>query len=763
MITTKILYLTPGCFDKGGISRYSRYQIQALREIYGETSVRVLSLLGETKDSLEEPIAITWSANGNSFPKKVLFALASFFHALTWKPSVIHIAHVNFSGLAILLSRIVRASTVLNVYGREIWSGLSVDALYGLRNSGFVISDCYFTKDYLEANKLREKNTVEVIWDCVDLNRFKPGRPTPEILQKYNIPDPQKFQIVLTLGRLSTEAHHKGYNRLIKVFSKIVKKNPHARLIIAGDGNLRDELNKHLTELCLEDKAIFIGSVHEDDLVDVYRAAHVFSLVSNRGEGIPLTPLEAMACGTPILVGNQDGSREAIKNNKNGFSIDPNDSENHVRKIVLLLDNQDLRSSLSKGSIKVAQNFFSYESFRRKHHDFYKSVLSNEPIPSNKSNRFYPVAEPDLSRSEEECLLDAYRSGWISSIGDYIKKFEDNFAAFCNVSHAVAVSNGTTALHLALVASGIGPEHEVIVPSLTFVATAAAVRYSGAYPVFVDSEPEIGTLNPVAVRKAITRRTKAIIAVHLYGHPADMDPILEVAAEHGITVIEDAAEAHGALYKGRKVGGLGQIGTFSFYGNKIITTGEGGMVTTNDPNLDERLRFFRDHAMDPNKRYWHPEIGYNYRLTNLQAAIGFAQLSRIEEILNKKSNILAAYRKAGAEKQLRLKFNPQKNWANSVLWLVCAVLSDSVRDGHRDALCSELRKKGIDTRPYFIPLHLMPPYSMYRTVSENGGDHLLVAESLSKKGFNLPSSCNLNCGDIHYIVSTINELMEKAS
>ena len=377
MITTKILYLTPGCFDKGGISRYSRYQIQALREIYGETSVRVLSLLGRTKDSLEETIEITWSANGNSLFRKFLFVLASFFQVIRWKPNVIHTAHVNFSGLAILLSKIVGASTVLNVYGREIWGDLSLDASWGLKNSDLIVSDCHFTKGYLQSNKIREKNTIEVIWDCVDLSRFTPGKPRREILHKYNIPDPQKFQIVLTLGRLSTEARHKGYDRLVKVFSKIVKQNPRARLIIAGDGNLRDELNKLATELSVEGKAIFIGSVREDDLVDMYRSARVFSLVSNRGEGIPLTPLEAMACGVPILVGNQDGSREAIENEKNGFSIDPFDLDNHARKIILLLDNENLRLSLSRGSIEVAQKSFSYESFRQKHHNFYNLILNS--------------------------------------------------------------------------------------------------------------------------------------------------------------------------------------------------------------------------------------------------------------------------------------------------------------------------------------------------------------------------------------------------
>ena len=249
------------------------------------------------------------------------------------------------------------------------------------------------------------------------------------------------------------------------------------------------------------------------------------------------------------------------------------------------------------------------------------------------TNKFLPVAEPDLGPLEERYLLDAFQSGWISSIGEYIQRFEEGFAKFCGAGHGIAVSSGTVAIHLALLAAGVGPGDEVIVPTLTFVGTVSPVKYVGATPVFVDSEPEIGTLDPQAVEKAITSRTKAIIVVHLYGHPADMDPILDIARKYELIVIEDAAEAHGAKYKGRPVGSFGNCATFSFYGNKILTTGEGGMIVTNDKDLADRIRFLKDHAMDPNRRYWHPEVGYNYRITNLQAAIGCAQLERFNELL----------------------------------------------------------------------------------------------------------------------------------
>jgi hypothetical protein len=235
--------------------------------------------------------------------------------------------------------------------------------------------------------------------------------------------------------------------------------------------------------------------------------------------------------------------------------------------------------------------------------------------------KFLPVAEPDLGQLEEHYLLAAFRSGWISSLGEYLGRFEREFSAFCGVEHGVAVSNGTTGLHVALLAAGVGPGDEVILPALTFVATAAVVRHTGAEPVFVDSIPEIGTLDPAAVSRALSARTRAIIPVHLYGHPADMDPILEMARARKVLVIEDAAEAHGARYRGKPVGSLADAAVFSFYGNKILSTGEGGMVVTNLAELSQKVRLLKDHAMDPARRYWHPEVGYNYRMTKPPSAV----------------------------------------------------------------------------------------------------------------------------------------------
>jgi len=338
-------------------------------------------------------------------------------------------------------------------------------------------------------------------------------------------------------------------------------------------------------------------------------------------------------------------------------------------------------------------------------------------------------------------------------MGAYVDRFEKSFAVFCETGHAVAVSNGTAALHLALLAADVGPGDEVIVPALTFVATAAAVRHAGAEPVFVDSEPEIGTMDPAAVERAVGPRTRAIILVHLYGHPADVDPIAAVARRADLRIIEDAAEAHGALYKGRRVGSLGDLATFSFYGNKILTTGEGGMVVTDDRRLADRVRFLKDHAMDPQRRYWHPEVGYNYRLTNLQAALGLAQLERFDELCARRQGLLDRYRDVFRERA-DIRFNPARDWATPVPWLACALLPAGTTEASRDAVMARLKGEGIDSRPYFHSLAAMPPYRHCRQVSAER-EGLPIAEELAARGMNLPSLTRLTLGDVERIRETL--------
>lgn len=366
----------------------------------------------------------------------------------------------------------------------------------------------------------------------------------------------------------------------------------------------------------------------------------------------------------------------------------------------------------------------------------------------SKTSKFFPVSSPDIGELENQYVTRAVSSGWVSSIGEYVDQFEARFAEYCGLSHAVSMANGTDALFIALKALGIEPGDEVIVPSLTFVAVSAVVVHHGATPVIVDVDPDYWCIDPVAIDRAITSKTKAIIAVHSYGHPADMDPILEVARKYSIKVIEDCAEAHGATYKGKIVGSIGDVGCFSFYGNKIITTGEGGIAVTNDPQLASRMRFYKDHAMDPERRYFHPEVGYNCRITNLQAALGCAQLDRIKELDGKRSQILTWYKNL-LQHVPEIKLNPVMSWAKPVNWMVCLVLSEGTKIT-RDALMMRLRESGIDSRPFFLPTQTMPPYSACRTIGRYD-ESTPIADRLSKLGLNLPSSSLLDEESVRFI------------
>lgn len=366
--------------------------------------------------------------------------------------------------------------------------------------------------------------------------------------------------------------------------------------------------------------------------------------------------------------------------------------------------------------------------------------------------KFIPISEPSITQKEIDYVTDAVKSGWVSSLGHYINKFEKKFAEYIGVKYALTTSNGTTALHLVLVCLNIKEGDEVIVPDLTFIATANAVAYTGAKPIFVDVDTETWCISPLSIKKAITSKTRAIIPVHLYGHPADMDEINEIAKQHNLYVVEDAAEAHGAEYKGKKVGSLGACGVFSFYGNKIITTGEGGMITTNDEKLYKRAKFLKDHAMSSEKRYWHPEIGYNYRMTNIQAALGMAQLERIDELIAKKRKIFKWY-KGALEGLDGVRLNPEKEWAKNVFWMICIILERDYKIS-RDELMIRLKEKGIDTRPFFYPMSEMP---MYR---DRGNYSNPIAKNLSKKGMNLPSGVTLEINDVKRICTTIKTILK---
>jgi perosamine synthetase len=362
-----------------------------------------------------------------------------------------------------------------------------------------------------------------------------------------------------------------------------------------------------------------------------------------------------------------------------------------------------------------------------------------------------PVSIPDLSGNEEKYVSAAIRSSWISSIGPFVVRFEQEFAQLCGAKAAIGVCNGTVALHLAMLGLDVRPGDEVLVPSLTYVATANAVRYVGAEPVFVDIDPYTWCIDPKLLEASITPRTKGIIAVHLYGHPADMDAINHIAAVHGLWVVEDAAEAHLARYKGRTVGNLAKIATFSFYGNKIITCGEGGAVTLDDPQLTIRLKALRGQGMDPERRYYFPITGYNFRLNNMACAMLCAQLERCDQILGRRRQIFAAYREHLANIP-GIGFQPVAAWAEPAPWLFCITVDEKEYGCSRDELAFLLAKEGIETRPFFIALHQLPPF---REKSRHRNESLPITESLSMKGMNLPVYSHLTDADLNKIAEII--------
>lgn len=366
------------------------------------------------------------------------------------------------------------------------------------------------------------------------------------------------------------------------------------------------------------------------------------------------------------------------------------------------------------------------------------------------SKRFIPVAAPVLQGNEKAYVLDCLESTWISSTGKYIEQFEAAFAEFCGVQQALSCSNGTTALHLALMALGIGPGDEVLVPTLTFVATANAVTYCGARPVFVDAEPNTWNINPALIEAQITPRTRGIIVVHLFGHPVDMDPVLSLASRHGLFVLEDAAQAHGAEYKGRRVGSLGDVATFSFFGNKIVSTGEGGMVVTNDHGMTSQMQLLKNHGMDPQQRYWHPIIGYNYRMTNIAAAIGLAQLEQVEWQLQRRREVTSWYREY-LQDAPGIRWQCEQAWARHVWWMFTVVLDDDCPID-RQEIMDRLKERGIETRPVVHPLHTLPPY---RDASR--GERFPVADQVSRCGINLPTWAGLTREDVRYVCDNLLE------
>jgi len=362
-----------------------------------------------------------------------------------------------------------------------------------------------------------------------------------------------------------------------------------------------------------------------------------------------------------------------------------------------------------------------------------------------------PVSKPTLTGNEMKYVQQAIATNWISSAGSFIRDFEVKFAEVCGAKYGIACANGTVAMHLAMATLGLEADDEVIIPTFTMIATANAVAYCGAKPVLVDMEPNYWQMDVDQVAAKITPHTKAIVPIHIYGHPTDMDPLRELAQKHGIMIIEDSAEAHGGEYKGQPCGSLGDAAGFSFYGNKIITTGEGGMVTTNNREIAKLAWNLRDHAFSHERHFWHKFVGFNYRMTNLQAAVGLAQVEQM-------ATFVAQRRQNALEYNCRLSTIPgirtpaEAPWAKNVYWMYGIMVDEKEYGMNRDQLRKVLADNGIETRTFFIPMHCQPVYwDAFK------GQRYPVAEDLCKRGFYLPSSSSLALDEIEYVANVIRE------
>lgn len=377
-----------------------------------------------------------------------------------------------------------------------------------------------------------------------------------------------------------------------------------------------------------------------------------------------------------------------------------------------------------------------------------------------------PVNEPALAEEDFIALQDTFRTGWISSAGRYVDEFESRWAEYCGVAHGIAVSNGTTALEVAVEAVGIGPGDEVIMPTFTIISCASAIVRPGGTPVLVDCDPLTWCMQPEQVAAAITPRTKAIMVVHMYGHPVDMDPIMALAAEHGLVVIEDAAEVHGALYQSgrgtpaaawRKCGGMGHIATFSFFANKLITTGEGGMVITDNPEFAAKARSLRNLCFRSDRRFLHTEMGHQFRLTNMQAALGVGQVRRIEAIVERKRWAAAQYTERLKDLQ-QLQLPMEHPWARSVYWVYAMVLADDVGF---DAVefARRLKALGVETRPFFLGMHEQP---VFHDRGLFKGEQHPVSERIARRGLYVPSGLALTLEQIEQVSQAVRQALSRA-
>jgi perosamine synthetase len=355
------------------------------------------------------------------------------------------------------------------------------------------------------------------------------------------------------------------------------------------------------------------------------------------------------------------------------------------------------------------------------------------------TDTFIPVNQPDLNGNEKKYLVECIDSGWISSEGPFVKKFEENFSRRVGRKYGIAVSNGSVALEAAMCALDLPARGEVIMPAFTIISCAAAILRAGLTPVLVDADPVTWNMDPTRVEEKITSRTKAIMVVHIYGLPTDMTPILEIASKYGLKIIEDAAEMHGQTYKGKPCGSFGDISTFSFYPNKHVTTGEGGMIVTDDPQLAEDCYSLRNLCFQPGRRFVHERLGFNYRLTNLQAALGVAQLERLDHFVEKKRKMGQFYHQHFSDIEEITIPPAQTEYAENIYWVFGMVLSDKV-PFDADEMMTRLTKLSVGSRPFFWGMHEQP---VFHKMGFFQGEHYPVTERISRKGFYIPSGLGI--------------------
>lgn len=363
-----------------------------------------------------------------------------------------------------------------------------------------------------------------------------------------------------------------------------------------------------------------------------------------------------------------------------------------------------------------------------------------------------PVNEPRIGSREIEYVMECLQTGWISSEGRFIQAFERSWADYCGMKFGVAVSNGTTALELAVACLDLQPGDEVILPTFTIISCAQAITYGGGMPVLVDSDPRTWCMDVAQIEAKITPRTKAILPVHIYGHPVDMGPLQAIARRHNLAIIEDAAEAHGGEYRGARCGSLGDISCFSFYANKIVTTGEGGMVLTNDETYAARLQSLRNLCFQKERRFYHTALGHNYRMTNIQAALGLAQVEKIEESIQHKRWMGQEYgARLSQFKELQLPV--EEAWAKNVYWMYGMVLDTSTGMTAAD-FAKRLASRGIMTRPFFLGIHEQPVYLSRGLFVD---EHYPVAEHIARQGLYLPSGLSLTVEQLEEVCRVVGE------